>query len=505
LDVGQEQYHQPANITCVSITSDCLSGGSGLKINFREHETISELEEELTSSTKSKESCRLFVIENICPRTMSFIGGSLDIDPQFFADHLNNTSWYRIADVENRLTALPSVQKLQDFLQLRFIEIRTVLPCLDSSTGTFGKEKEADAAQDPWSDVQSFVVPDKTATTIPRKAGKLAPRRTQQGHNFDLLLCTRQVVSVWFQEKKPGEEGWIGIHQITTKTKKITNASSGVILLDPPFKMPGGDSVLKIPEYRSFWRRPSLREPSAKVALTNESYHKTLIEHIKAKFEGSQSLLEEVRAEPFFILGDLYRLVASHWIVVNEYINRELSTIEYIIEKEEPSFRDLEIYLKEVYVYRRRCTKYHELITLAKNQCNQRGQKCWPHKKGSGFAVENSENLEEDFAYLQDKTMSTVQRTQKTINLLTALVAIGEGKQGLEENHGIARLSLLATIFLPFSTIATILGMQGNYAPGSGGFWLFWTVAIPLTALIVALFILYGRFGKSAYRRSRSF
>lgn len=58
--------------------------------------------------------------------------------------------------------------------------------------------------------------------------------------------------------------------------------------------------------------------------------------------------------------------MASNWIVINEYVNRELATIEYILEKEEPTFRDLEIYLKDLYIYRRRVTRYHELITQAK-------------------------------------------------------------------------------------------------------------------------------------------
>ena len=190
--------------------------------------------------------------------------------------------------------------------------------------------------------------------------------------------------------------------------------------------------------------------------------------------------------------------------MVNEYLNRELSTIEYILEKEEPSFRNLEIYLKEIYVYRRRCTKYHELITEAKNQCNRRGQKCWPRNIGSDLAVENGKELEEDFIYLQAKTTGTLQRIQKNINLLTALVAIGEGKQGLQENRGIVRLSLPATVFLPFSTVASILGMQGNYAPGADGFWLFWAVAIPVTALIVTSFVLYEGFRKPVFRRLRN-
>ena len=84
---------------------------------------------------------------------------------------------------------------------------------------------------------------------------------------------------------------------------------------------------------------------------------------------------------------------------------------------------------------------------------------------------------------------------------MTALVVIGEGKQRLEEHRGIMRLSLLATVFLSFSTIVAILGMQGNYAPCSGIFWVFWDIAIPLPAMAMALSVLYDGRGKLVYRR----
>jgi Mg2+ and Co2+ transporter CorA len=86
------------------------------------------------------------------------------------------------------------------------------------------------------------------------------------------------------------------------------------------------------------------------------------------------------------------------------------------------------------------------------------------------------------------------------MGLLTALVAIGEGEQGLDENHGIARLSFVATIFLPFTTVSTIMGMQGNNAPGSSEFWVFWVVSVLLTLGVFGLFSMYD-FAYRLFRR----
>lgn len=221
------------------------------------------------------------------------------------------------------------------------------------------------------------------------------------------------------------------------------------------------------------------------------SNREALARHLKERFTCNSTLLSAARADSFLFIGDLYRLIASNWIVINEYVNREMATIEYKLEKEEPSFRDLEVYLKDLYIYRRRCTKYHELISEARDQCYSRGQASWS-RSSSSIAIEHAKDMEADYSYLLSRTEGTAQRTEKNINLLTSLVAIGAGKQGLDESHSVSRLNLLAIIFLPFSTIATILGMQGNYAPGAGQFWLFWAVAVPLTAGIFVMSALHG-------------
>jgi Mg2+ and Co2+ transporter CorA len=116
------------------------------------------------------------------------------------------------------------------------------------------------------------------------------------------------------------------------------------------------------------------------------------------------------------------------------------------------------------------------------------------------MAAADAKDIKGDFKYLQDKVLGTAGRIEKNINLLTALVSIGEGKQALDENHGIARLTLV-TVFLPFSTAAKIFSIQGGYGPGQSTFWLYWAIAIPLTVFVLPLSALYYGIGISLYRR----
>lgn len=117
------------------------------------------------------------------------------------------------------------------------------------------------------------------------------------------------------------------------------------------------------------------------------------------------------------------------------------------------------------------------------------------------ISLDHAKDMEADFIYLQEKVLATSRRIEKNIDLLTALVSIGEGKQALHENRALGKLSLLATVFLSFSTVATIFSIQGGYGPGGGMFWPFWAIAIPLTGLILVLSALYYGIGISVLRK----
>jgi hypothetical protein len=201
----------PTKFTVVHIPSG-LSTGPGM--HFDEFDGPERLAQELDQQ-ETAESCRLFIVENVCAQTISLLGERFDIDPQFFADHLNNEPWYRIASVADRIPALPSTQKLHDFLQMRYIEPRQLSNYQYSFHDDlpFVEQKEnVDAADDESvaSDAKSFIEPDETTTRIPRKAGKLTPR-VRKGREFGPLICTRQVITVWFKKREALSKGWTGI------------------------------------------------------------------------------------------------------------------------------------------------------------------------------------------------------------------------------------------------------------------------------------------------------
>src|SRR5437773_935243 len=92
-------------------------------------------------------------------------------------------------------------------------------------------------------------------------------------------------------------------------------------------------------------------------------------------------------------------------------------------------------------------------------------------------------------------------RIAKDMELLVNLVAIGEQRQSMIKNRTVTTLTTVATVFLPFSTIATVLGMQGDYAPGEAKFWVVWAVSVPITVAIMLVYLAYNATLGSAVSR----
>ncbi|KAJ9660585.1 hypothetical protein H2201_006843 [Coniosporium apollinis] len=403
----------------------------------------------LDAQSTKPSTCRLFIVENADPETIARLGGVFELDPQLFADYLEDAPWHRIASISKHLPPLRSIKARQSFIRLRFIE-----------------PMEMESGRDTDS-IHSFMYAEEKGGWVRRKAGKLKPR-SRTGERFNDVLFTRHSVMVWFSARASGT-GW-----------------DGIILLQPPFVPEKNKGTCGHSEYRTFCARPdSPLDPGKK--FDRSSMRDSLVFCLKHRPE----IIQDSINDPFIVLQDLFRIVASEWTVVLTYLERELVTIEYCLEKEDPTLEELETYLKDLFVHRRRVTRYCLFILEARDACASQGQKSWPRSARDGPALEVSTGLVADFDQLEDLLARLSERITKNINLLTALVSIGEGKLGRAKNQNIAMLTKVGVLFIPFSTIATVLGMEGPFAPGQPKSWIFWVASVLGILLIVALSYLY--------------
>jgi len=217
VNIKLDTVQTPTRFTLLTINSESTDEEKDVEVTPREFEGTKTLTNELVNSQSQKESCNIFLVENICPATIALIGGFFDINPQFFADHVKNGDWFKDQDLMDHIPALPSSQKWHDFLQVRFIQTLAVAKPspstleLNRTPTTFEMNKGikgsgGDTAQHPS---QDYLEPDETITRLPRKAGKMIPR-ARDDRNLELLLCTKQSITVWFGKKKLDDVGWNG-------------------------------------------------------------------------------------------------------------------------------------------------------------------------------------------------------------------------------------------------------------------------------------------------------
>ncbi|KAI9842755.1 MAG: hypothetical protein M1837_006938 [Sclerophora amabilis] len=474
--------------------------------------------EERLQQTENPVRGRLFVIENLCPESIFKLGGALDVDPHFWADYLETLPWYRITAVPPRLSALPSSRRKEHFLKITSISPRNLVP----------EPKTQDGIEFPYcalpdDDTKSYLEPDQTTTRVQRKAGLLVPK-LRDGNEWPPVAFVRQSAAVWARQKD-SNDGWIGI--VLLDPVYLPQIQKGVLKNKAASNSIGGA------EYREFWGRPSMsycsqekassapvsssqpRSASASIATVEKddsefpsstprehrrpqrpsvSLRAAFLSLLSTRLSSIESFQHAALSDVFLLLSDLYFLVASEWLVADEYVNRELATIEYCLEKKMPEFRELQTSLQVLFIQRRRCTRYAELIIDAKKQCQQRGQNDWPRAaEGDSLrlAMDVAESLVSDFEHLHAKLERTLARIEKNIKLLTALVSIGEAEQALFKHDSVERLTVIAALYLPFSTVATVLAIPGNFGPGQSQFWIYWSFAVPLTGLVMALLWCY--------------
>ena len=163
------------------------------------------------------------------------------------------------------------------------------------------------------------------------------------------------------------------------------------------------------------------------------------------------------------VLRGVRSVLLKQWALVHAYISRDLHAFQSNLENDLPDFQLLPTLLKDLFLHRQRCVDYKKVIL-----------------KTPGITTEESEHFKRIF----DELLNTIERQ---VTLLTTLVSIKETQQGIDDSHAVGRLTRIATIYLPFSTVATVLAMPDNFAPGASKFWVYWVASLILAALVIIL------------------
>ncbi|KAF2180444.1 hypothetical protein K469DRAFT_753417 [Zopfia rhizophila CBS 207.26] len=414
----------------------------------------------LESHLKLSKNCQILIVENLTPEVAALIGGYWNVDPQCFLDYLDQRkagqivpiNWYRIDGIEDHLPILRSVRREMDHIHFRFIGAREYHP--------------NDPSEPPLE----------------------LPLNLDQKE-----ALTRHCATAWFNGRD-SPSGW----------------TKGVLLLDPAFEAKGLSThskdvkyYRKNSTYRSFTTRPSRPTSTEENNVDRrDSYRLSLIYSLKRNLH----LQVPGIPCPLLILQDLYRIIASEWIAVNTYIERDLNTIEWRIEREiRAPLEVFESFQLKLFRLRRRTTKYEALVSdqiqSLEAQRDLFSTSTSVTRESRPSQQELISALVEDFAQVLDLVRRNSARITHQTSLITSLMSVRAGKAQAAQSQRVGVLTVVATLVLPFNAIAAILAIEGDFGPLGNRFWVLWAAAGGMCVLILGSISIH--YVVSSRRKSR--
>jgi CorA-like Mg2+ transporter protein len=416
---------------------------------------------------------RLVLVENIDPESVGILGKALEIDPQFFADHLENSFWYGVNDIPDHLPPLPSVDAKQGWMRLRFPTARTIIR-RDHRQLLFERPDDV------------YIVHSNEEESMKTGAIFQQTARQDKPKSNHLVMFAHASLAIWVSELD--QSSWTG-RSLLIVMRTSLSLIPAVILLDPPFMPREIDVEVKDPEYRTFRGRPFPPDNPGDRHPT-----RSFREAYAACLGSKEKLPQTISNYPFAVFQDLYSIVASEWIVVNTYLKRELLAVEWNLENTYLNIQELDNYMRSLFVYRRRIMAYINFAREQQEMLSKYGRKAWllPRTSIPPDVEEIRNDLQCDFTYVISFLEINSDRVDKNIKLITSLLAVSESKASRINNRSVAALTGMGTVFLPFSVVASIMSIQGDYGPGQTHFWIFWIVSLLVTGAVALGLVLYN-------------
>lgn len=402
-----------------------------------------KLRGELDSSKTRKSPLRLFLVEDLSQEVIEQLGSRFDVDPLFFREQIGDNVWHNTRDPFAMPPTLMSSTKHRSWFRLRNLRLR-----YHTSEGSFSNAvKQASA----WN-VLRRPDNDKNHWNYKDAEGSIVS-----------LLRTRTTI-------------WMG------KDTKYGNGTVGIILLDPTIKegMPlWYDRTNWLPTTSMDQRVP----PTIKLST---SWYEDVIQMTTAfpwfEVESGHKI------EPQVLMCPTLFTVGAEWLVVCEYINTRLSQIEWELEMPEV-FRSkgdmVESSLRRLVVWRRWVPVLREMVIETLEQGIPAAARLITLASGQPEEIEVFEDVKSDYKKVLRLLAESQDRIGRLADYLNAQISIENANQSLDENHSLARLSWLATIFVPATFITGLFSMTDDLDALKTTYKRYFAVALPVTTLIM--------------------
>jgi Mg2+ and Co2+ transporter CorA len=83
-------------------------------------------------------------------------------------------------------------------------------------------------------------------------------------------------------------------------------------------------------------------------------------------------------------------------------------------------------------------------------------------------------------------------RIDRLTSVVTAIISIDDSRRGQDDNRNVARLTWLATFFIPLGYMASLFSMQSDISTLKDTYRLYFETALPLAAGTLGLALILG-------------
>jgi len=409
---------------------------------------------------------RLLIVEDLSRDVVELLGAEYDIDPLFFLSHIGDYLFHNTRDPWVELPDLDCVSRRQTHFTLQYLRARY----FDTPEAFENAERECGAFN-----VLRRLDSDRSAKRL--QNGLLDKKDAS-------VTLIRAKTSFWMKPRKQKDEPLLGRLHVGPRTDSHLLIIQAVLLVDPTvkagFPLWGG--------YRPFEDTPSMKSEDPVETCTRVSLFEDAIFWSSRMTDAD---LQLARDDPKCIAIPMMRLVLADWRTVLKYMTTIFGKIEWEIEK--PHWGDVpnnvDKTLQKLSPWKRNIHYYKAMVGDAINRIFPPKFRTHLNLGGAIPSTEDSGiyDLLHDFRIVQSQMESSQQRIESIQLTATNAINIEEARRAVQQNKHLARLTFLATAFLPLNFTSSFLSMSPDFNASNGPVWLFFAIGLPL--MILALLI----------------
>ena len=437
----------------------CLEFSSSTTLPCRRSLDLNGLIATLSDTEKESGniSGRLLIIEDLSSCMIEILGSLLNIDPLYFASHLD-TFGDDIGTTRPSTVVLPSTMISQNFLNLqchRVIELE--LGNLDPGCELY----------------RDINVPRKVAL-LPRTKGRI-------------LGLARHCCSMLKTESKDGL--WLGGCSSICRqdSEKMAEISVGLMLVDPPISNSyvsqyHGDPVMHHLSTRLFqggfqgfltFSDDACPGPGPSRSSPLDSLISFWRVQNSPGFDVKSPTLLSLSSYPL-------RMIAAEWTLYVELMYHSIKSYEYSSENTLAALgqiTNLSADIQSLSKWARRCIASKNKIRYVLEYLEHRA------------AIDKEDVIHtvmliRDYNHIATGIDTYGQRLEALVPIATSLIQAIDCRRSLVETANISRLTYLALSFIPLTFVSGLFGMNVDILPAGKVLGLYFAVAIPLCVVV---------------------